>query len=181
MMRYISPVFSGLIVLLLLVGCSGNDHRDLIKYMQEVHKRPPKPIEPAPAFEEYTSFSYSAAGLRSPFEPPVEIEWGDLGELERRPDVRPDPTRPKEFLENFSIGSITMMGTIEKDGELWALVNDGTGNVHRVRRGNYLGRNHGRIVGIDKLQVTVVEIISDGSSGYLERPKVIRLAERRSK
>ena len=70
-----------------------------------------------------------------------------------------------------------MVGTIEKDGLLWALVNDGTGNIHRVQRGNYMGRNHGRIIGIDNLQITVVEIIPDGSSGYLERPKVIRLQQ----
>lgn len=164
-------------VFVFLGGCSGGDHKDLVKYMQEVHKRPARPIEPAPSFEEYRSFAYSPAGSRSPFEPPVEIVWeGSLG-MDGRSDVKPDLTRPREFLENFSIGAITMMGTIEKNGELWALVNDGTGNVHRVRRGNYLGRNHGKILGIDKLQVTLVEIISDGSSGYLERPKILRLAE----
>lgn len=163
---------------LLLVGCSGGDHKDLVKYMQDVHKRPPKPIEPVPAFEEYKSFSYSAAGSRSPFEPPLDFDVSDLEQFGvRASDVRPDPTRPREFLENFSIGGITMVGTIEKDGQLWALVDDGTGNVHRVKAGNYMGRNHGRILGIDKIQITLVEIITDGGTGYLERPKIIRMSE----
>lgn len=162
----------------LLAGCSGGDHKDLVKYMQEVHKRPPKPIEAVPAFEEYKSFAYSAAGSRSPFEPPLDIKWDDIGGfIPGSVDVRPDPTRPREFLENFSIGAITMVGTIEKDGQLWALVDDGTNNVHRVKTGNYMGRNHGRILGIDKLQITLVEIITDGGTGYLERPKIIRMSE----
>lgn len=165
-------------ILLSLTACSGGDHKDLVKYMQDVHKRPPKPIEAVPAFEEYKSFSYSAAGSRSPFEPPLDIDWGDFGDLGvRSSDVRPDPTRPREFLENFSIGGIKMVGTIEKDGLLWALVDDGTGNVHRVKTGNYMGRNHGRILGIDKIQITLVEIITDGGTGYLERPKIIRMSE----
>lgn len=163
---------------LLLAGCSGGDHKDLVKYMQDTHKRPPKPIEPVPAFEEYKSFSYSAAGSRSPFEPPLDVDFDLLSDFGIRPsDVRPDPTRPREFLENFSIGGISMVGTIEKDGLLWALVDDGTGNVHRVKAGNYMGRNHGRILGIDKIQITLVEIITDGGTGYLERPKIIRMSE----
>lgn len=179
MNREFSLVKVGVVVFaLFLAGCSGGDHKDLVKYMQDVHKRPPKPIEPVPSFEEYKSFAYSAAGSRSPFEPPLDVDWGDLADFGARPsDVRPDPTRPREFLENFAIGGISMVGTIEKDGQLWALVDDGTGNVHRVKAGNYMGRNHGRILGIDKVQITLVEIITDGGTGYLERPKIIRMSE----
>jgi type IV pilus assembly protein PilP len=165
-------------IFLLLAGCSGGDHKDLVKYMQDVHKRPPKPIEAVPAFEEYKTFSYSAAGSRSPFDPPLNFDGDLLADFGMRPsDVRPDPTRPREFLENFSIGGINMVGTIEKNGVLWGLVDDGTGNVHRVKTGNYMGRNHGRILGIDNRQITLVEIITDGGTGYLERPKVIRISE----
>jgi len=41
-----------------------------------------------------------------------------------------------------------------------------------------MGRNHGRILGIDKFQITLVEIITDGGTGFLERPKIIRMSER---
>jgi len=169
----------GLVLMILVIsGCSGGGQQDLVKYMQEVHQRPAKAIEPIPSFPEYRSFTYSAAGTRSPFDPPVELVVGDLGmQLGTRTDLKPDPTRPKEYLENFSISAITMVGTISKGGGLWALVNDGTGNIHRVTTGNYMGRNLGRIVSISNTQVSLVELVPDGGNGWVERPKVLKLIE----
>jgi type IV pilus assembly protein PilP len=54
----------------------------------------------------------------------------------------------------------------------------GAGGVHRVKVGDYLGRNHGRIVGIDEAKVDVVEIVPDGEGGWLERPRSLALKER---
>ncbi len=167
------------LVTLTISGCSGGGQQDLIKYMQEVHQRPAKAIEPIPSFPEYRSFTYSAAGIRSPFDPPAELVAGMDNMLMggARTSLKPDPTRPKEYLENFSISAITMVGTISKSGGLWALVNDGTGNIHRVTTGNYMGRNLGRIVAINNTQVSLVEIVPDGSNGWIERPKVLKLIE----
>jgi len=163
---------------MLLAGCSGGGDQDLIKYMQEVHQRPAKPIEPIPTFAEYKSFNYSAAGARSPFDLPAELVESFGGPtLGGRTDVKPDIGRPKEYLENFSVSAITMVGTISKAGGFWALVNDGTGNVHRVTVGNYMGRNHGRIININNNQISLVEIVPDGGNGWVERPKVMKLIE----
>ncbi len=160
-----------------LLGCSDGGHQDLVRYMQEVRQRPAKPIEPVPPFAEYHSFTYSAAGARSPFDLPVTFE--DFTELNigSRTDVKPDLGRPKDPLEYFSISSLTMVGVVTKDGQMWALINDGTGNIHKVKAGNYMGRNHGRVVGVDNVQVSLIEIIPDGTSGWMERPKVIKLME----
>jgi type IV pilus assembly protein PilP len=167
-----------LVFVLMTSGCSGGSNQDLVKYMQDVHQRPAKPIEPIPTFKEYRSFTYSSAGMRSPFDPPVELIPGIDNALSgSRTTRKPDPTRPKEYLENFSIGSISMVGTISKGGGLWALVNDGTGNVHRVTKGNYLGRNLGQIVGITNTEISLVELVPDGGNGWVERPKILKLVE----
>jgi type IV pilus assembly protein PilP len=50
--------------------------------------------------------------------------------------------------------------------------------VHRVKVGDYLGRNHGRVVGIDEAKVDVIEIVPDGEGGWLERPRSLALRER---
>jgi len=164
--------------IVLAAGCSGGGDQDFIKYMQEVHQRPAKPIEPIPSFPEYRSFTYSAAGARSPFDLPAELVESSVGMTAgQRTDVKPDIGRPKEYLENFSISAVSMVGTISKAGGFWALVNDGTGNIHRVTTGNYMGRNHGRIVGISNNQISLVEIVPDGGNGWVERPKVMKLIE----
>jgi type IV pilus assembly protein PilP len=49
--------------------------------------------------------------------------------------------------------------------------------VHRLKVGDYLGRNEGRIVAISSAQVDVVEIVPDGQGAWLERPRTIPLKE----
>jgi type IV pilus assembly protein PilP len=50
--------------------------------------------------------------------------------------------------------------------------------VHRVKVGDYLGRDNGRIVSVSDSQVDVIEIVSDGEGAWLERPRSISLKER---
>ena len=61
--------------LLGLAGCgSSSDFDDLRSYMDEVRAKPKGAIEPLPTFQPYESFTYRAASLRSPFQPPVKID-----------------------------------------------------------------------------------------------------------
>ncbi len=165
-------------LLLVLVGaCSGGKDDDLRSYIREVKAKPAGVIEPLPTFNTYESFTYSAAVLRSPFDPPVDIAM-------RRPqgrsgaDVKPDFNRKKEFLEGFDLTAITMVGTLEKGGTLWALVRDGVGGIHWVTQGNYIGKNHGRIIATKENQIELLEIVSDGLGAWLERPRILSLSEK---
>lgn len=166
----------------LMTGCSGGGaNEDLVQYMQDVRQRPARPIEPIPSFPTYKTFIYSAASVRSPFEKPQVIILTEDGQpIDSGVEVKPDLTRPKEYLERFSINAISMVGTMErpdKDEGLWALVDDGTGNVHRVKVGNYMGRNHGRIIGVTSMQISLIEIVPTGTGSWVERPKVLQLVE----
>lgn len=161
--------------ILIVSGCGGGDFSDLQHYMDEVRARPKGEIEPLPKFQSYESFAYSAAALRSPFQPPVKLEMADRKKGSK--DVRPDEARTKQFLEGFNIETFVMVGTLANDSGAFALVS-GAGGVHRVRVGDYLGRNHGRILAIDESKVDVIEIVPDGEGGWLERPRSLSLKER---
>ncbi len=159
-----------------LTGCgSGGDFNDLQAYMDEVRARPKGAIEPSPKFQPYEAFTYSAAALRSPFQPPVKID------LVSRPkgskEIKPDEARVKQFLEGFNIEVFEMVGTLSNDSGMFALVN-GAGGVHRVKVGDYLGRNNGRILAVDEAKIDVIEIVPDGEGGWLERPRSLSLKER---
>jgi type IV pilus assembly protein PilP len=157
-------------------GCGGgSDFSDLQSYMDEVRARPKGEVEPLPKFQPYESFAYSAAALRSPFQPPVKLEVADRQKGSK--DIKPDETRTKQFLEGFNIEAFVMVGTLANDAGSFALVN-GAGGVHRVRVGDYLGRNHGRILAIDESKIDVIEIVPDGEGGWLERPRSLSLKER---
>lgn len=160
----------------LLTGCGvGNDFSDLRTYMDEVRAKPKGAIEPLPTFQPYESFTYRAASLRSPFQPPVKIDV--VTRQKGAPEIKPDESRVKQFLEGFNIETFEMVGTLRNDRQLFALVN-GAGGVHRVKVGDFLGRNHGKILVIDDSRIDVVEIVPDGEGGWLERPRSLSLKER---
>ncbi|HNV54440.1 MAG TPA: pilus assembly protein PilP [Pseudomonadales bacterium] len=167
----------GLVLLcLLLQGCGQEDRfADLKAYVEEVRAKPKGTIEPLPKFKPYESFAYSAAGMRSPFDRPIEIQA-----VQRRMEgekVAPDTNRAKEFLEGFNIDALVMVGTIAKADQIWALLSDGSGGIHRVTQGNHLGRNHGRVVAVHENKIDVVEIVPDGQGGWVERPRTLDMKE----
>lgn len=159
-----------------LVGCdSSGSFADLQSYMDEVRARPKGAIEPMPKEVVYEPFTYVAAALRSPFQPPMKIEL--TSNTKGTKDIKPDETRVKQFLENFNIESFVMVGTLSNDAGMYALLR-GADGVHRIRIGDYLGGNHGRVVAITMSGIEVIEIVSDGDGGWLERPRTLALQER---
>lgn len=161
--------------MLLLAGCSSGDYSDLDKFMADTRAKPQGVINPVPIFKPYKAFRYNAAAKRSPFEVPVKVR--EITSLSLSSDVRPDPKRVKEQLEVFNLESLSMVGTLERSGTLWALVDDGSGAVHQVLKGNFMGKNHGRIVSIYPDSVAIIEIISNGKDSWIERPRTLKLKD----
>jgi len=158
-----------------LIGCGGSDFSDLQAFMDEVRSRPKGAIEPLPKVPAYEAFTYSAASLRSPFQPPVKVDT--VSRAKGDPEIRPDETRVKQFLEGFNIEVFEMVGSLSNESGFFALVS-GAGGVHRIKVGDYLGRNHGRVVAVGEAKIDVVEIVPDGDQGWLERPRSLTLKER---
>jgi len=164
------------VALISLAGCNDDkSFSDLTTFMDEARARPTGTIEPLPKFRAYEAFTYNAANLRSPFQPPIKADLVNRQKGSRL--VAPDETRPRQFLEGFNIEAFEMVGTMGNDSGTFALLK-GAGGVYRVKVGDYLGRNNGRIISIDDSQVDVVEIVPDGEGAWLERPRSISLKER---
>ncbi len=164
------------LAMLLLTACaSDREHRDIHEFMAEARKQPGGEIEPLPTAKPYKTFAYSALALRSPFEEPVLL----VAEARKKgvSTVKPDENRQKELLESVNFASLSMVGTLAKDGTIWSLLNDGEGVIHRVKVGNYVGKNHGRIVSISPAKVDVIEIVPDGKGGWIERPRSLTLSD----
>lgn len=159
-----------------LTGCFGSagNSSDLKEYMAQVMATPRGRVEPIPEFKPYESFSYSASAVRSPFR--LSVIENELQVTNNGYDIRPDGDRSKEYLEQFNIEQLGMVGTLQKpDGQLWALVKDGVGGVVRVKEGEYMGRNHGRVVTVLDGRINLIEIVPDGLGGWLERPRTLAL------
>ena len=151
-------------------GCTG-DNSDLERYIAEVKARPGGRIEPLPVIQPYESFAYEAYELRSPFVP--DTPMGPASTPDR--GIRPDRGRSREFLEQFPLDTLSMVGTMTVGGAYYGLVQTPDTLVHRVQAGNYVGQNDGRIIGIDEEEIRVIEIVPDGIGGYIERSATIGL------
>jgi type IV pilus assembly protein PilP len=69
-----------------------------------------------------------------------------------------------------------MVGTLAQNGSMFALIKDADGGVHRVQHGDYLGTDHGQIVTIDEGELELIEIVPDGTGGWVERARTVSLA-----
>lgn len=159
-----------------MVSCSGGGYSDLDEYMAEVKAVQPQPIEPVPTFDAYKPFNYAATALRHPFEIPRPVDPTEEY-VEPNQNVKPIEGRRPEHLEQFNLESLSFVGTWEQYDDLWALVDDGQGGVHPVKEGNYLGRNHGKIVDLSEMEIKIVEIVRNGQKGWIERPRSLELRE----
>ena len=160
----------GSAIALLLTGC-GNDFDELQVKVDEIKSAPGTGIEPLPEVKPYETFNYAAVDQRAPFEP-------GLSALANAPNaIRPDQNRPREFLEQFSLDTLRMVGTVKLKGKLFGLVQTKDGLVHRVLSGNHLGQSDGRITGIEEGKISLIEIVPDGMGGFIERPAALALSE----
>src|SRR5690606_15380324 len=148
-------IYAGLA--LALAACDRpQQHQDIHDFMAETKRRPQGQIDPLPAFRPYRPFAYSAMTLRSPFDRPVTED--EKTSVKGGRTVEPDMNREREYLESFNIAGLKMVGTLTKSGRLWALIDDSQGGVHSVTVGNYMGKNHGKIITADRSQIEVLEI-----------------------
>ena len=176
--KHAGKAWLGVCLASLLTACSqGNGFSDLDKFMADTRAKPRGHVEPLPEFKAYEAFSYSAADRRAPFEPPIDVQL-TMAEEQPVSDVEADLDRPKEVLENFDLKSLGMVGTLQGvDGNLFALIRDNEGGIHRVRTGNYMGQNYGRVVGVSDTRIELVEIVPNGRGGWVERPRSLSLDE----
>ena len=151
-----------------LAGCSSGDD-DLQAFITETNKEAGGRVEPLPEVKPYPAYSYADMDKRSPFMP-TSPNAGN-------PNLRPDAHRNREFLEQYSLDTMKMVGSIRKDGQMYGLVQTKDGLVHKVVVGNYVGQNDGKITAISSSKIDVREIIPDGLGGYIERPAGIALNE----
>lgn len=153
----------------LLAGCSGRD-ADLDRFIAATKKESGGRIEPLPEIKPYDTFAYADANLRSPFVPGGSA-------VSSAPGTRPDVRRNREFLEQYPLDTLRMVGTLKLGGQDYGLVQVKDGRVQRVLVGNYMGQYEGRITGITPSKISLIELVPDGLGAYIERSAALALNE----
>lgn len=165
-------------VLVSLWGCSPDDYSDLTTYIAEVKARPKGTIPPLPEIKVIEPFIFKPEGLRDPFNAIKPEQTAENPGPGGAGGIRPDLTRQKEELEQFSLDTLRMVGTLEMKKDLWGLVRTNDGTIHRVRVGNYMGKNFGKIIRITEDRIELMEIVPDQQPGtWREQQASLALTE----
>jgi len=173
--KQIRYVAGAVLVAVMLSACS-ESMDDLDKYIVSVKARPADPITPIPPVKTYTPYVYEGESGRDPFLQSIS-EGSDDERSSTGTGPRPDFGRSKEYLERYELDTLSMVGTFSNDESYWGLIRDPEGVIHRVPVGNYIGKNHGKVVDITDTEVYLSELISDGADGWLVREASIDLGE----
>ncbi|WP_374511965.1 pilus assembly protein PilP [Niveibacterium sp.] len=160
------------LVVLLLAGCSGEEHSGVKQWMAESSRDLRGRVPPLPTIKTFPVVAYEAGALVDPFRPSKldAAKGGGNG------GVRPDMNRRREPLEAFPLESLRMVGTLTMKGKPLAIINaDRT--LYQVGVGNYMGQNFGVITQVTEGEVTLKELIEDTNGDWVERVNTLQLQE----
>jgi type IV pilus assembly protein PilP len=156
---------------LVLAGCGGESHQDLRAWMGEQGKGARGKLDPLPQVKPYEPFAYNAFDLPDPFKPRKIEPTKGVSKL------APDLTRRKEPLEAYPLESLNMVGTLQKDKAVYALVRTPDKDLYQVRTGNYMGQNYGVVVGVTDGEVKLRELVQDSAGDWTERSSTLQLIQ----
>ena len=159
---------------LTVAGCGDRHLDDVKKFVKESDKLPGGRIPPLPEVKPYEAFNYDAYDLVDPFKPrkiaPPKAVAGAGG-------IQPDFNRRKEPLEAYPLENLKMVGTLQQHKVMHALVKTPDNNLFRVKAGNYLGQNFGRITGITDTTISLKEIVQDSNGSWEEKDQALQLLD----
>ncbi|MDB5959963.1 MAG: pilus assembly protein PilP [Massilia sp.] len=161
---------------LLLAGCGASDVREVQTWMDQVKKDTKVSVKPIAEPKTFIPFAYMARESLDPFTPNKL-----LAELARAAEnsgdrLKPDMGRRKEFLENYPLDTLSMVGTMEKGGVSYALLQLER-QVHQVRTGQRIGQNFGTVVAVSDTAVSIKEVVQDAGGEWVERLTKLELQE----
>lgn len=163
------------LAILALAGCtrgvtsSYDDAPNLERWVADVKMRTPPALDGVPDMQAFETFEYAAHGLRDPFSNAFTDRGGG--------GLRPDSDRRRLPLEQFPLDTLDMVGTLGQGSSAVGLVMGPDKVTYKVNRGDYLGENDGRVTGISEGRIELVELVSDGAGGWLERPASLALKD----
>jgi len=159
---------------LALAACSSEQHSDLRQFVRDSDKMPRGRIPPLPEVKPYEPFEYAAFDLVDPFVPrkialpkPANVP----GALQPPKDHRKGP------LEAFPLENLKMVGTLQQKKNVFALIKTPDNTLYRVKTGDYMGQNFGRIIAIDESAVKLKELVQDSGNEWKEEERTLLLQE----
>jgi len=159
---------------LALSSCSGEQHSDLRQFVKDSDNMPRGRIPSLPEVKPYEPFEYAAYDLVDPFVP-RKIEPPKAANIPG--GLQPPANHRKGPLEAFPLENLKMVGTLQQQKAMYALIKTPDNNLYRVTSGDYIGQNFGRITDINETAVKLKELVQDSGNDWKEEERTLLLQE----
>jgi type IV pilus assembly protein PilP len=162
-----------------LTGCTASGQDELQAWMQSERNAIRPSVQPIPEPSRFVPQPYDAERLIPPFsaEKLASLLRGTQSATAASSAlIEPELARRRQPLEAFPLDAMSMVGSLDRDGQLVALIKIDR-LLYQVRPGNYLGQNFGRVTGITETEVVLREIVQDAAGEWIERPAALQLVE----
>ena len=171
--RWAPPVLA---ISLVLVGC-GADQDELTQWMEQQRREVKPNVEPISPPKKFTPQPYVALNGVEPFSNQKLVVA--LKQEARQPNslLAAEVNRRKEPLEAYPLDSMSMVGSVMKNGRPYALLRVDN-LLYQVKQGDYLGQNYGKITKISETDVGLREIVQDAAGEWIERNSALQLQEK---
>lgn len=158
---------------LLLTACGGEEFQDLRDFVKNAGADLRGKVDPPPEIKQYEPFNYdNSIALPDPFKPRKADSKNATPGLNQ-----PDMERRREALEEFPLDGLKMVGYLNQGNVGYAVIRAPDNKLHRVKTGNYLGQNFGRITELTDSEIKIKETIQDSTGDWSERISSLQLAE----
>jgi type IV pilus assembly protein PilP len=160
----------------LLAGCGDSDVAEINSWMADVNKNTHVNVKPLAEPKTFIPFAYSVREQIDPFDPNKLL--AELARAAASGDnpLAPDQNRRKEFLEQFPIDTMRMVGTINKGGVSYGMIQIDRA-VYQVKAGQRLGQNFGMVTGVAESAISIKETVQDAGGEWVERTSKLELQE----
>ncbi len=159
----------------LLAACSPG-HDELQAWMDQQRREVKPSVTPLEPPKTFVPEPYASIDRVDPFSPQKMSVALRLEARQPNSLLAGELNRRKEPLEAFPLDSMSMVGSVERGGQPFALLRVG-GLLYQVKVGDHLGQNYGRITRIAETEVVLREIVQDAAGEWIERGASLQLQE----
>ena len=163
-----------------LVACSGASDDELRQWMAQQKNQTFPKVSPLSEPKQFKPENYDQVTELDPFSNKkltIALKKDSAQAASNGALLAPELARRKEPLEEFPLDTITLVGSMIRNGAPVALVTVGK-LLYQVRQGEYLGQNYGRILKVAETEITLREIVQDATGEWIERAASLQLQER---
>ncbi len=164
------------VAMFVLAGCSG-EQEELQQWMEQQRREVKPSVQPLSPPKKFNPQPYASTDGVEPFS--SQKLTVALKQEARQPNslLAAEFNRRKEPLEAFPLDSMSMVGSVVKNGRNYALLRVDN-LLYQVKTGDYLGQNYGKITKITETDVSLREIVQDAAGEWIERPGALQLQEK---